>query len=79
MKLFLIKFIISLVFISQAIANQDNDFYPKTPILSETPGRLCSTPSAYRYPERIAYCERNVDPYTKNAIIAKYDSLLPGR
>lgn len=50
--------------------------YPKSPDLAETPGKLCSNPTAQRYPEQIAYCERDVDTYTKNAIIQKYDSMF---
>ncbi len=76
MKLILINVVLSLVFISHAFADQNNAPFPRTPNLTETPGKLCSSPSAYRYPEKIAYCERNVDTYTKNAIIAKYDSLF---
>ena len=76
MKSILINLVLSLVLFTQAYADQDNGPFPKTPVLTETPGKLCSSPSAYRYPEKIAYCERNVDSYTKNAIIAKYDSLF---
>ena len=52
------------------------DNFPKNPNLEETPGKLCDTPSSKRYPEQIAYCERDVDSYTKNAVIAKYDQLF---
>ena len=50
--------------------------FPKNPNLVETPGKLCSHPTALRYPEKIAYCERNVDTYTKNTVITKYDKLF---
>lgn len=76
MKLFFFNLVFSFLFISQTFADQNNNPFPKSPIITETPGKLCSTPSAYRYPEKIAYCERNVDSYTKNAIINKYDSLF---
>lgn len=50
--------------------------FPRGPEINETPGKLCSSPSSRRYPEKINYCERNVDSYLKNAIIQKYDSLF---
>ena len=50
--------------------------FPRTPDLNETPGKLCSSPSSLRYPEKIAYCERNVDPYMKEDVIIKYDKEL---
>lgn len=50
--------------------------FPRGPEINETPGKLCSRPSSQRYPEKINYCERDVDSYTKNAIIQKYDSLF---
>jgi hypothetical protein len=66
--------LLSLVLVNVAVAaNQDR--FPRNPNLTETPGVLCTTPTATRYPEKIAYCQRDVDTYTKNAIIKKYDSL----
>ncbi len=47
--------------------------FPTGPELSETPGKLCDTPSKYRYPENIAYCDRDVSWETKEAIIHEYD------
>ncbi len=47
--------------------------FPTKPELDETPGELCSQPDNFRYPERIAYCARDVDSYTKNKIIQRYD------
>lgn len=47
--------------------------FPLGPNLSITPGKLCDRPSAYRYPEQIAYCERDVSYETKEALIAEYD------
>jgi hypothetical protein len=47
--------------------------YPVTPEEDMTSGDLCSQPSAYRYPERIAYCERDVHTSLKREIIAEYD------
>jgi len=50
--------------------------FPRNPNLKETPGRLCANSKVHRYPENIPYCERNVDSYTKNAVIQNYDLLL---
>lgn len=47
--------------------------FPIKPDPSKTPGETCSHPNTYRYPERIAYCERDVDSETKREIIAEYD------
>ncbi len=47
--------------------------FPTGPIPSVTPGQVCNKPSSYRYPEKIPYCERNVDPEAKRAIIKLYD------
>ena len=43
-----------------------------------TPGVLCSEPDAYRYPENIPYCERDVDSKTKKAVIKLYMTEVPG-
>ncbi len=50
--------------------------FPRIPSLSETPGKLCANPSSVRYPEKIAYCERDVDVYMKEDVIARYDNQL---
>jgi hypothetical protein len=49
------------------------DDFPKGPIEQITPGALCDQPTSHRYPEQIAYCDRDVDSMTKNAVIADYD------
>lgn len=46
--------------------------YPKGPIARLTPGELCDRPARYRYPENIAYCERNVTTEQKDQIFATY-------
>lgn len=68
--------VLLLLSLSQAFAGQPGERFPKNPDLTETTGELCSNPSERRYPENIAYCERDVDSYTKKAIIAKYDTLF---
>lgn len=55
-----------------AFAYNDQDF-PKGPEQQVTPGSLCTRPTGYRYPERIAYCNRNVDSGLKNDIIENYE------
>lgn len=66
--------VLSVLLVNVAFAGANR--FPKNPDLTQTPGRLCTTPTEYRYPEKIAYCERDVDTYTKNSIIAKYDTLF---
>ena len=43
--------------------------FPKSPQPSLTPGALCKTPSARRYPEQIAYCTRSVEGDLKDEIV----------
>lgn len=47
--------------------------FPVGPQLSITPGKLCDRPNEYRYPEKIAYCEREVSYEVKDALINEYD------
>jgi hypothetical protein len=47
--------------------------YPNGPRLDVTPGALCQHADQYRYPDHIAYCERDVDSGLKKDIIAQYD------
>ena len=70
------KSLLALVFVlsSQSYAGNGHGRYPVGPELDQTPGVICTTPTAQRYPENIDYCERNVDSGLKNEIIAKYDS-----
>jgi hypothetical protein len=46
--------------------------YPKGPDAVMTPGSLCERPNEYRYPERIAYCKRDVDSSLKADIFQDY-------
>lgn len=50
--------------------------FPKGPNQELTPGDVCHNPDSYRYEERIAYCERDVDPKLKAQIIKQYDREL---
>ena len=38
-----------------------------------TPGQVCDHATELRYPEKIKYCHRNVDPDLKAQIFAAYD------
>lgn len=49
--------------------------FPKGPDAALTPGALCEHPDAYRYPEQIKYCERDVSSSTKAEIFKNYDKL----
>ena len=49
------------------------DSFPRGPIAQLTPGVLCSTPNSHRYPEKIAYCERDVLPSLKEKVMEEYD------
>lgn len=46
--------------------------YPMGPDRNVTPGSLCTQPDTYRYPEKIPYCERDVDTELKKAIFKEY-------
>lgn len=61
---------------SRDFSNYSVEYFPKNPNPDLTPGELCNSPSQYRYPEKIKYCERNVSPEMKREIIAQYDAEL---
>ncbi len=48
--------------------------FPTSPQPSLTPGALCVTPNEYRYPEKIPYCNRDVDGALKDQIVQRYDA-----
>lgn len=56
-----------------AVAAYSYDRFPSDPNESITPGSLCPRADSYRYPEQIAYCERNVHSSLKDDIIREYD------
>jgi hypothetical protein len=72
MKLF--SLLVLLVMSSNLYAFGNN--FPTRPDARLTPGKLCDRPTSYRYPEHIAYCERDVTTDTKEALINLYDSEL---
>jgi hypothetical protein len=55
---------------------QASQAFPLGPDPEMTPGKLCDSPSELRYPEKIAYCNRNVSTGLKKEIIADYDDQL---
>lgn len=42
------------------------------PVARLTPGELCGHPDRYRYPENIAYCERDVSTAEKDQVFDAY-------
>jgi hypothetical protein len=70
-------FAIILITISTVnLVNAQEVRFPRTPNLEHTPGKLCTTNDKVRYPEKINYCERNVDVYMKEDVIRIYDQEL---
>ena len=51
-----------------------NGRFPIMPEQLLTPGDTCDRPDEYRYKERIAYCERDVESSRKYAIMREYDA-----
>jgi hypothetical protein len=71
----MIKYLVLLgLSFSVISANYAADF-PSGPVIELTPGSLCTRPTEYRYPERIPYCERNVDTHQKEGIFREYRQL----
>lgn len=58
---------------SNLSADTEASRFPLNPNPDMTPGETCQRPDTYRYPEKIAYCERDVSSSTKYAIIDRYD------
>lgn len=67
--------VVYLMMISATVSAYGPSF-PIGPNPRLTPGKLCDRPRAYRYPERIAYCDRDVTYETKEFLIQKYDQEL---
>jgi hypothetical protein len=72
MKFFCLIFLILVTHQVHAFGNN----FPIKPDSQLTPGKLCDRPTSYRYPEHIAYCERDVTYETKEALIHLYDTKL---
>ena len=64
--------VLSLLILSlTSFASRSNRF-PSSPDLSLTPGSLCEAPSEFRYPEQIAYCQREVNSWQKELVFINY-------
>ena len=61
-----------LVVTNISLAQNSVAEYPKGPVARFTPGELCDRPASYRYPENIAYCDRNVSTEQKDQVFATY-------
>lgn len=55
---------------------EENNRFPIRPDQSLTPGSLCQRASEHRYPERVRYCNRDVDSDVKAGIFVTYDREL---
>jgi hypothetical protein len=64
----------ALLFVVSIFSHAGQSF-PTGPDEALTPGVLCGRPDAYRYPEKIKYCERDVSTGEKAQIFQKYDQL----
>lgn len=78
---FMITLLSRLGFFGLALASQltlaaNTDRFPHGPDPELTPGELCNRPSERRYPEKIAYCQRDVDTHLKREIFRTYDREL---
>lgn len=61
---------------AQLSAIDSSGRYPVKPDHSLTPGTKCDDPDTYRYPEKIPYCNRDVESSRKAAIFVRYDREL---
>lgn len=64
-----------LLVVSSLVHAQGGSEYPMGPTARLTPGELCDRPARYRYPENIAYCEREVSTQEKDIVFASYRQL----
>ncbi|MBC7370319.1 MAG: hypothetical protein H7326_02070 [Bdellovibrionaceae bacterium] len=62
-------------FALNTFAYSQNGQFPQGPDATLTPGELCQHADSYRYPEKVAYCERDVSSDTKRGLFVKYDQL----
>jgi hypothetical protein len=72
-----VSFVFLVLIFLPSIALSGNDSrFPDGPHEKVTPGSVCKHADRYRYPEQIAYCERDVHSELKRAIIARYDRMF---
>ncbi|MCE3011237.1 MAG: HNH endonuclease [Proteobacteria bacterium] len=67
-------FVVLSVLLSAVISFAD--VFPTNPDLNLTPGSTCDKPDAYRYPEKVPYCSRDVDTQLKKEVIQDYNQKL---
>lgn len=68
--------LVSSLLAASAIAGQYPSNFPTQPDPRLTPGKYCHDSRNSRYPEKIAYCNRNVSTETKKEVIKTYDTTL---
>jgi len=61
--------------ITTTFAYSQSGTFPKGPDAVLTPGALCDHADSLRYPEKIAYCERDVSSNLKKEIFVRYDQI----
>jgi hypothetical protein len=67
--------IVLFVFLATSFTFAGRSEFPKGPEATLTPGSLCDRPTEYRYPERIAYCKRDVSSEQKQNIFQDYRNI----
>jgi hypothetical protein len=70
------KFFLAALLVLSTATGFARESFPTGPDERLTPGTLCARPDAYRYPEKIAYCNRDVESNLKRAIMRRYDAEL---
>ena len=71
-----VLFVIVFIFASLTAFADPRDQFPTSPDPKLTPGSLCEKPDKTRYPEKIDYCDRDVETERKRMIIKMYDAKL---
>lgn len=66
------KYIFILLLSLSSLCFGSNPEFPNSPDPKLTPGSLCTKPDEYRYPERIPYCDRDVDSSEKDVVFTIY-------
>lgn len=69
------KFLILVMIMMNTAFAVDLNEFPLGPNPEITPGSLCDRPDAYRYPEQIPYCNRDVDGVLKADVFREYRGL----
>lgn len=70
------RVLVLVIGLSGSIQSYGQGPFPTGPNPNHTPGVLCENANEHRYPEKIAYCRRNVSSETKRQIITDYDKDL---